>query len=117
VVNILFISVATYKLLELTGQKSIPALCERSKKTNNCTTSEKVFPHRRIAPDTREQLSQVDDHVPEATREAAHKLSTSFDVERFTYGSDAHRVAIGLGRLCLRFVSDLVREISKRSSV
>ena len=76
-----------------------------------------MFSHRRIAPDTREQLSQVDDYVPEATREAAQKTSPSFDVERFTYDNDAHRAAIGLGQLCLRFVSGLVREINKRSSV
>ena len=76
-----------------------------------------AFSHRRIAPDTREQLSQVDGYVPEATREAAQKLSRSFDVERFTYDNDAHRAAICLGRLCLRFVSDLVREINKIPSV
>ena len=85
--------------------------------TNNCTTSEKLFSHRRIDADTREQLPQVDDYVTEATREAAQKLSRSYDVERFTYGNDAHRTAIGLGRLCLHSISDLVREISKRSSV
>ena len=76
-----------------------------------------MLSHRRIATDTREQLSQVDVYVPEATREAAQKLSPSFDVERLTYGNDVHRAAIGLGWLCLRFVSDLVREISKRPSV
>ena len=76
-----------------------------------------MFSHRRIDTDTREQLSQVDDYVPEATREVAQKLSPSFDVERFTYGNDTHRAAIGLRRLCLRSISDLVPEISKRSGV